>query len=145
MIAIGAVATLFSSGSKITSALNAYYYAGSRVVRTPEKREQTAKFFRAVTFVTCLVTFGVIHMLNKHAMSTVETLRTSFSENELQGSHDFLTRVTNSIAGVQLNVFTTFLLHSLIHFMTHRLDKVERGVPRTVDLNADNSYPKKDQ
>lgn len=145
VIQFGAFATLMSSAAKILSAFNAYNYSSDRLGRTPEKREQTAKFFRAVTFFTGLITYFMIHMLNKHAMSTVEMLRTTYSENDLQGSSDFLNRLTDSIAGVQLNIFTTFALHLLIHFMTHRLDKAERSAPRVVDLTAFNSYPSKDQ
>ena len=145
VIHFGTWATLISSAAKIVSAINAHYYASNRTGRTPEKREQTGKFFRAVTFVSGLLTYFVIHLLNKHAMLTVDTLRTTFSENELQGSHDYMTLLTDSIAGVQLSLFTTFMLHLLIHFMTHRLDKVERGMPRVVDITAAKSYPKKDQ
>ena len=68
----------------------------------------------------------------------------SFSENDLQGSHDFLIKVTDSVADVQLMMFITFCLHLLIHFMTHRLDKVERNMPRVVDIGAANSVPKKE-
>ena len=71
VIHCGALATLVSSGAKIISAVNAHVYATTRTDRTPEKRESTAKFFRAVTFVSGIIMLAVIHMLNKHATITV--------------------------------------------------------------------------
>ena len=100
VIHCGALATLISSAAKIISAINAHTYASKRTDRTPESRESTAKFSRVVTFVCGVITIAVIHMLNVHAVSTVDVLRNTFSENDVQGSHDFLTRVTDSVAGV---------------------------------------------
>ena len=119
IIQFGTLATLVNSAAKIISAMNAQDYASKRTDRTPEKRESTAKFFRAVSLMSALITFFSIHMLNNHALETVQTNRATYSENELQGSHDFLNRLTDSIASVQLSVFTTFMVHLLIHFMTH--------------------------
>ena len=145
VIHLGTLATIISSAAKIISSIHAHTYASKRTDRTPEKRESTAKFMRLVTIVCGLVMICVIHMLNVHAVKTVDTLRASYSENDFQGSHDFLTRITDSVSSVQMTLFTTFVFHLLIHFMTHRLDKVERNMPRVVDLSAANSAPKKDE
>ena len=60
------------------------------------------------------------------------------------GSSDLLIKVTDSVASLQGTVFVSTLLHMLVHFLTHRLDVLERDLPRLVDLSAANSTPKKE-
>ena len=64
VIHTGAFGILISSAGKIISAMTARQYASVRTDRTPEKRVNTAKFFRAVSVVSFLVTVLVIHLLN---------------------------------------------------------------------------------
>ena len=50
-------------------------------------------------------------------------------------------RVTDKIADLQSSVFINFMLHCLLHYLTHRLDKKEEDVARVVDLHAASSKP----
>ena len=143
MIHTGAFTLLISSISKVISAMTAKQYAKDRTDRTPEKRVNTAKFFRIVSVVTCMIAVTVNHLLNQHQESTMDSLMKD--QNSLLGSPEMLLKITDSISGLQSTIFFSALLHLILHFLTHSLDVIERNVPRVVDLHAANSIPKKDQ
>ena len=139
-IQIGSFVILISSIAKIVSALTARQYALDRTDRTPEKRVNTAKFFRLVTFVTFVVAVSTIHLLNLHHKSSL------YDQNSLLNTTpEMLIKAVNSITSVQMTVFFSGILHMILHFFTHRLDVIERTVPRVVDLHAAKSLPKKNQ
>ena len=143
VIHTGAMALLISSAAKIISALTAHSYASTRTDRTPEKRISNKTWFRAVSVVGGIFMIFMIHLLNKHAETTVVKLSGN-GENSLLGSSDFIIRVTDSIGGLQACIFWTYVLHLVIHFAVNRLNKIETRLPRIVDLHAFNSTPKKD-
>ena len=80
-----------------------------------------------------------------HQESTIDLVmrnQASLSTHQNHGLHDIVSRIEDSVAGMQSIFFFSFILHSVVHFLTHRLDVVERGVPRIVDLQAAKSVPK---
>jgi len=137
------MANLISSAAKIISALTAHTYASTRTDRTPEKRVSNKTWFRAVSVLGGFYMIFMIHLLNKHAETTVAKL-SGYGENNLLGSPDFIIRVTDSIGGLQACIFWTYVLHLVTHFAVNRLNKIESRIPRIVDLNAFNSTPKKE-
>ena len=120
-------------------------YVTKRTDRTPENREGTAKFLRLITVISLVTALTCIHLLNMHQENTVDLVMRS--SNSLPGSsmEKLLERVYDSVASMQCIFFFSFILHSIVHFLTHRLDVLERSIPRIVDLQAAGSVPKKDQ
>ena len=139
----GAVALLISSLARIVSAVKAHQYSAKRTDRTPEKRIATSKLFWIVTLISGVVMFAAIHLLNEHAEKTVKMF--SQSENSILGSNDFIIRMTDSIADRQSTIFWTFSLHLILHAFTARLNKIERDLPRTVDIHAAKAVPTKSE
>ena len=116
-----------------------------RTDRTPENRQGTAKFLRLITIVSLFTAIVCIHLLNVHQESTIDLVmrnQASLSTHQNHGLRDIVSRIEDSVAGMQSIFFFSFILHSVVHFLTHRLDVVERGVPRIVDLQAAKSVPK---
>ena len=113
-----------------------------RTDRTIENRNGMSEFLLLVTLFTLGTSFLVIHFLNVHAENT--TLSLSELSNQENGTiaDDLMTRVTDTVSFIQSTVFLNMLMHSLLHFMTRRLDKHEEELPRIVDLHAAASKPK---
>ena len=143
VISIGALVILICSLFKTVSLLTAHDYASKRTERTPEKKVANTKFVRAVTVTSFFLTLTIVHLLNEHATATVDAI--SKNENSLLASPEMLTRITDSVASLQTTLFVNFVLHGLVHFFSHRLNKIEASLPRIIDLQAASSTPKKEQ
>ena len=137
VVKFSVIGVLLPSIAKILSAVHARSYAVNRTDRTPENRVSTTTFLRAVTFISvcawisvnCLSDMAVDAVANREQSNTIDASRL--------GS---LVRLTAE--DIQGNAVLTMFMHFLVHYLTHKLDKVEAEIPRIVDLHAASSKPK---
>ena len=143
VIHTGAFSLLVTSMARIFSSHHARDYGRERTDRTPERRIETSKLLKAVTIISLVVGITVIHLLNTHAVTT--TTQAINESNSLLLSADIQLKIADSVSGLQSSVLLSFILHVFIHCLVHRLNSIEKDVPRIVDLKASGSTPKKEE
>ena len=139
----GFLAIVIPSMAKILSAMHIRSYATTRSDRTPENRSGTHQFLRLVTLVCVGSTFLVLHLLNNHALTTADALAESTVQaNGAVFNSALLGKAMDAINNTQFSLVLNLIVHCLLHYLTHSLDKIERDLPQIVDLHAADSKPK---